>query len=508
MFESQVAEILERLLGAFFEVDVKSLNISLFNSKVDLHNLRLRSSALDALGLPIKVLHGQVRHVELELSLQNLRGSPARLLVEGVDVVAVESCEHCDGEAFHARARDARRQRLREDRDLRRQELLCSQKDQKDQRSSVMTRMVTAFVNNLFIHLTDVCVRFRSPAESSCCSEWALHVESFSLASTDSVWKPATTPTEAVELFKQAELRNLCIVAKYDAGDVQALEETIVTPMDLLCRSRMLLAVPEQKVRPVASLEIHVGAASAGVTDTTIRELRRALDSLARAGQRRQRTASRPRDAPTYRGHYAKWWRYAISQIRDQVQSRRQAWSPHHLSAQRKRGREYEPLFTRALGLLPLPGLEAEEEAAMLALEDEMPESMVLALRAAAQLRVRTEGRSVLTNAVASAQADARPAAKAGILSRLFGMGGDRDRETQDAGGEGGGTLKLWGYKVRLNKKELRVLEEVVEASSVPLALDSADDAEGWTKYAVTFTIEKAQVAIATSRAPTPLLRL
>ena len=131
MFEKHVSAILERVLGTYFEgFDPASLDVSVLQGKIALDDLRLRPSIAHAMGLPLSVTHGRVRRVELDISLQTLRGSPARMLIEGVDVEIAEASDahECASAAgLAASARDARRSQLAKDRERRRQCLLAPQ---------------------------------------------------------------------------------------------------------------------------------------------------------------------------------------------------------------------------------------------------------------------------------------------------------------------------------------------------------------------------------------------
>ena len=121
----QVSEILERVLGTYFEgIDTKSLHVSVFSGTVVLDNLRMRPSAFSALGLPLAVKHGRVRHVELELSLRNLRGTPARMHIDGIEIV-VDPDTAKGAEADDLQTLTGRKRALQKDRDDRRQALLA-----------------------------------------------------------------------------------------------------------------------------------------------------------------------------------------------------------------------------------------------------------------------------------------------------------------------------------------------------------------------------------------------
>ena len=63
--ETQVANLLEKVLGPFvIGLDKQSLNLSVWSGEVLLRDLQLRTEALDALPIPVKV-GDEIRRVEM-----------------------------------------------------------------------------------------------------------------------------------------------------------------------------------------------------------------------------------------------------------------------------------------------------------------------------------------------------------------------------------------------------------------------------------------------------------
>jgi len=199
--------------------------------------------------------------------------------------------------------------------------------------------------------------------------------------------------------------------------------------------------------------------------------------------QRQRRMAARP-VTPAYRGHYAIWWRYVIGQVREGVRARTRAWQAETVTANARRLRAYVPLFRRSLAILPLPALEAHEEAAMETLEEEMPESMVLAIRTGVQNSMQTHAREALSQA----RQHLKKQPKAGLLSRLFGRRGGSDGPA--GGGQDDATVGSGMFKVNLTKEERRELEQLLESKAV--ADTGTDVPATWAKIAFSFTFDAA----------------
>lgn len=239
------------MLGAYFEgIDTSSLHVSVFSGTVVLDDLRMRPSAFRALGLPLQVKRGRVRHVELELSLRNLRGTTSHMRIDGIEVV-VDPSDAGDAEADALQAHAARRRALQQDRDNRRQALVAPTDGSQ---SSATSRLVTAFISNLVIHLSDVHVRFETPS-----STLGARMQAFALTTADAQWAPANVEAGATELFKQAQITQLSFYTQAKAPG--ATEAAVLSPVDLLCRARLMLAVPSLFDKPLMSVDCALGTA-------------------------------------------------------------------------------------------------------------------------------------------------------------------------------------------------------------------------------------------------------
>ena len=83
-----IANVLESHLGQYLELS--DTNISM-GSKVSLRNVRLKESAFSELGLPVKILHGKVSNLEIDIPwLSPLSGSYT-VLLEGLHLLLVPS---------------------------------------------------------------------------------------------------------------------------------------------------------------------------------------------------------------------------------------------------------------------------------------------------------------------------------------------------------------------------------------------------------------------------------
>ncbi|KAE8188260.1 hypothetical protein CF336_g6228 [Tilletia laevis] len=80
-----LASVLNRFLASYVDgLNTSQLNVDIWSGDAKLRNLRLKTSALDKLCLPIDVKEGYLGDLALSISWSNLKGRPVRVLVENV----------------------------------------------------------------------------------------------------------------------------------------------------------------------------------------------------------------------------------------------------------------------------------------------------------------------------------------------------------------------------------------------------------------------------------------
>lgn len=85
MFESLITQILNKVLGDFIEnIDPSQLKISIGSGKVNLRNMKLKSTLFDSMPLPFKLVYGQVGKIHLQIPVWNMFNSPLIIEIEDV----------------------------------------------------------------------------------------------------------------------------------------------------------------------------------------------------------------------------------------------------------------------------------------------------------------------------------------------------------------------------------------------------------------------------------------
>ena len=123
--------------------------------------------------------------------------------------------------------------------------------------------------------------------------------------------------------------------------------------------------------------------------------------------------------------HYQIWWKYAYDRVVDLVRRRRKERSWDYMQQKMGVVRRYSWLYRRALGVLPLPPLSADELDELSVLHDSERVNFIQMVRVLTVNKMRSEVKALLVEAAAS-----KPTK--GMMSRLFGSSKTSPRVTVD----------------------------------------------------------------------------
>ena len=220
MLEGLVATLLNRFLGMYVKnFDAKQLQVGIWSGEVKLKNLELRREALDQLHLPVNVVEGHLGQLTLNIPLSNLRGSPVKVNIEDVFLLAApkEDAEY-DEEEEKSRAHGVKMEKL-ENAELLKEpdsEGLSQEEQQKNQ--SFTDSLVTAIVDNLQVVIKNIHLRYEdSIAAPGHPFALGLTLKEFSAVSTDEKWTPTFIKGTSGTTHKLASLKSLAFYWNTDA---------------------------------------------------------------------------------------------------------------------------------------------------------------------------------------------------------------------------------------------------------------------------------------------------
>jgi hypothetical protein len=96
VLDGLASSILNRILGDYVSgFDSSNVKFS-FSGELTLHNLQLKSSALDRLGLPVRVRAGTLSKLYLQVPWRSLGSQPAIVKIESLNILAVPASRSKD----------------------------------------------------------------------------------------------------------------------------------------------------------------------------------------------------------------------------------------------------------------------------------------------------------------------------------------------------------------------------------------------------------------------------
>ncbi|KAH9636273.1 hypothetical protein HF086_009469 [Spodoptera exigua] len=226
MFEGAVAGILNRLLGKYVQdLDTENLNVGIFSGNVNLTDLKLKPEALYELDLPIDVKIGTIGRIALQIPWSGLYTQPVVVNIEDVLVLVgpAISNSYFDPERERRLTRAAKRKILQD---------LEAESEVLKGPQNFFEHLFTAIVNNLQIYVRNVHIRYEDSISSKdgplACG---LCLQSLSIETTNSKWKPSVTPANASTVYQMMRIESMSAYWNPTATALDDNETAHITPM-------------------------------------------------------------------------------------------------------------------------------------------------------------------------------------------------------------------------------------------------------------------------------------
>ncbi|KXS10872.1 hypothetical protein M427DRAFT_47658 [Gonapodya prolifera JEL478] len=140
-------------------LDPQQLNVAVWSGDVVLKNLRLKREALDKFQLPIDVVSGYIGELTMQIPWSDLRGSPVKILVRNVYVLAGPKAEaDYDPKLEEERGQAAKQEKLKALEALSNQSTSTSLETPETQ--TFLTQLTTKIIDNLQFTFTDIHIRY------------------------------------------------------------------------------------------------------------------------------------------------------------------------------------------------------------------------------------------------------------------------------------------------------------------------------------------------------------
>eukprot|EP00808_Paulinella_micropora_P013263 g68077.t1 len=208
MLESLVTSLLNQYLGMFIEgLDPEQLQMNVWSGEVDLQNLKLKSSCLDQLHLPIKLKAGSVGRLRLALNWAKLSSEPVKVELSDIYLISELEKVHTFEEAVERT--NALQDKLMKLKAMEEFELSFGDVKTDD---SFVAALSQKIIDNLQISVKRVHFRFESAGFRGYTKPMALglFLQEFTAVTTDAMWRPMFVADESVT-YKKVVVQNFAL---------------------------------------------------------------------------------------------------------------------------------------------------------------------------------------------------------------------------------------------------------------------------------------------------------
>ncbi|KNC49731.1 uncharacterized protein AMSG_06001 [Thecamonas trahens ATCC 50062] len=217
-----VSRVLTSTLGRYVEdLDPEHLRVHVYAGQVSLDDLTLKTSALDALGLPLVLLHGSIGRLELNIPWgATLWTSPVTLVLKDVFVLCGPKAQmDYDEDAEAAASLRAKRETLNA-LDAAAAAAAADAADAADPASAgFMSSLVTKVLDNIQIRVENVHIRYEDAVSRPGAPRLSagLTLKSVAIESTNGTWEPSFISDQSSTFFhKLASLTSLALYLNPD----------------------------------------------------------------------------------------------------------------------------------------------------------------------------------------------------------------------------------------------------------------------------------------------------
>lgn len=372
VFENVVSQILNKVLGDFVEnLDGNQLNIGIWGGDINLKDLVLKSSALNALDLPVQVVYGKIGNLVLKVPWKSLYTQPTIVIVEDIYLLAQPNLQVTyDPVKEDKSIIEARTKEIEKIENAKKAE---KEKDQAPADPGFVQKAIQQAIKNVQINIKNIHLRYEdkvtNPKQPFA---FGITLSELLVESTDSNWKKAIIE-DVAKIYKVVQLDGLAVYWNCKAkmysnlapGDlVAAMKKEISTkthkpqcsyilgPISAGARLRMNQKPTEDKKPysiPIYHLNLDMGKLFIGISKSQYRDIIALADSMDRMAKGVPYRKYRP-NVNSYRGHYKVWWKFAYKcVVEGEVKRQRQNWDWNHMKAHRKMGKEYGELYKKNL---------------------------------------------------------------------------------------------------------------------------------------------------------------
>jgi vacuolar protein sorting-associated protein 13A/C len=231
MAKRLLLSVLTSVLGEYVNgLTEENLKLGVWSGKISLHNLELNRNMLDKLNLPVDILQGSLKSLEIIIPWATLDSAPVQLFLDGISLlVSPLDVSSFDVEEVKTRLAANKKYKLQQSDKLldlfmqaRGQSKLSESESAatKASNATFVQQLTGRIVDNLEITVKNIHVCYEdslSMRDTTFCCGFTL--DSFFVSTTDKSWKESFVSRKSNEpIFKTATMNNIGIYWNADSG--------------------------------------------------------------------------------------------------------------------------------------------------------------------------------------------------------------------------------------------------------------------------------------------------
>ena len=220
MAKRLLLNVLVSVLGDYIDgLTEENLKLGVWSGEIVLNNLQVNRSILQRLNLPIVIIHGSVKNLQVRIPWASLESNPVRITIDGIYLqVGPLDLSVLDAEELTNRALEVKQYKLTEA-DKAMEASLKANKPTENlvQNATYWQRLTSTIIDNIEITLTNFHLRYEDsrtlPKQPF---STGITLDSFTLKATNKEWqesfvaRSAAPTTKGIPAaFKLAKIRNL-----------------------------------------------------------------------------------------------------------------------------------------------------------------------------------------------------------------------------------------------------------------------------------------------------------
>lgn len=411
-----VVALLNKFVSPFIEnLNPSDLDLGIMSGDLTLHNLKLKSSAIEKYNLPVDVVEGHVGLLHVTIPWFSFRSSPITITIEDVFLLAKvknESDAHVDPVEEEKRAQDAKQEKLRnaESLDLAAQTSKnAAQGQSEEERQTWLGAFTSKLVDNVQIKLKNVHLRYEDDLSTPNHPFAAgVTLSSFKAVSTDENWVEAFIQSGLEGVRKLATLDGLSIYFDTDATSIHrsdkremfsaflkqiASKDNIVHHQYILKpvsgEARTILRKKPSAEKPKTDTQVFFDEIGFVLDDDQYRDALSMLDLFHFYTRTRQYRKYRPAEIEFKSARAKSLWKFATTSIRAEIHEKHRQWTWDHFRERRDVRRSYVEIYAKKL-----PGdraLDPQDQAVLEKLELELSYEDIRFFRSVARAQARKD---------------------------------------------------------------------------------------------------------------------